>query len=48
MVNLGDNVARAVWAWWAPGGDTSVMATGYRLTEPVPEQSDKARFPDAR
>lgn len=47
MVNLGDNVARAVWAWWAPGGDGSVMATGYRLTEPVPEQSEKARFPDA-
>ena len=48
MVNLRDEIARAVWAWWAPGGDTSVMATGYRLTEPVPVQSEKARFPDAR
>ena len=48
MVNLGDEVARAVWAWWAPGGDASVMATGYRLTERVPSQSDAARFPDVR
>ncbi|TDI36761.1 MAG: hypothetical protein E2P02_24330 [Acidobacteria bacterium] len=39
--------ARTVWAWWAPGRGGSVMATRYRLTEPLPEQSGKARFPDA-
>ncbi len=48
MVNLGDGIARAVWAWWAPGGDTSVMGPGYRITETLPSQPASARFPDAR
>ena len=48
MVNLTDEVARTVWVWWAPGGDASVLTTGYRLTETVPAQSEKTRFPDVR
>lgn len=47
MVNLGDDVARTVYAWWAPGGDRSVLASGYRMIEPVPDQAAEARFPPA-
>jgi len=39
MVNLtGDNV-RAIWVWWAPGGDKEVFAGDYEFTEPVPEKN---------
>lgn len=39
MVNhTGDNV-RAIWVWWAPGGDKEVFAGDYEFTEPVPEKN---------
>ena len=48
MVNLGDGVAKMVWTWWAPGGDTEKLSSGYRFVEPIPEPAPGARFPDAR
>jgi mannose-6-phosphate isomerase-like protein (cupin superfamily) len=36
MVNVGDERVRAVWAWWAPGGDRAVFDGGYRFVEPLP------------
>jgi quercetin dioxygenase-like cupin family protein len=36
MVNVGNDTVRAVWAWWAPGGDRSVFDGGYRFVEPLP------------
>ena len=39
MVNhSGDNV-RAIWVWWAPGGDKEVFAGDYEFVEPMPEEN---------
>ena len=42
MVNLTDDVARAVWGRWAPNGDRSVHQGEYRYVEPIPEQPPEA------
>ncbi len=47
MENLGGETVRAVWSWWAPGGDRAVFQSGYRFVEPLPQQSPDARFPAA-
>ena len=44
MVNLTDDIARAIWGRWAPNGDRSVYDGGYRYVEPLPEQAPEAVF----
>ncbi len=44
MVNLTDEPVRAVWFWWAPGGDADVFLAPYEFTEPPPEQPEGALF----
>ena len=39
MVNLTGDTVRAIWVWWAPGGDKEVFAGDYEFTEPVPENN---------
>jgi mannose-6-phosphate isomerase-like protein (cupin superfamily) len=39
MVNHGNDSVKAVWVWWAPGGDKEVFAGDYEFTEPVPEKN---------
>lgn len=46
MVNLTDDIVRAIWGRWAPNGDRSVYAGRYRYVEPLPEQSPEAVFPE--
>ena len=46
MVNLTDEPVRAVWFWWAPGGDADVFRAPYEFTEPAPAQPAGARFED--
>jgi quercetin dioxygenase-like cupin family protein len=46
MVNVGDDVARVVYLWWAPGGNSSILRVGSRLLEPAAEQPARAKFPD--
>jgi mannose-6-phosphate isomerase-like protein (cupin superfamily) len=38
MVNLTDEPVKAIWVWWAPGGDSDVFAGEYEFTEPTPDQ----------
>jgi len=45
MVNLTDEVVRAVWGRWAPDGDRSVFDGQYRFVEPPPVQPPEAVFP---
>ena len=44
MVNLGDEVLRTIWFWWAPGGKRDVLESDSRLVEPVPQEPEHARF----
>ena len=46
MVNIGDDVLRLVYFWWAPGGNQEVLKVGSSLLEPVPKQPEKAKFSD--
>lgn len=46
MVNLTDESVRAIWVWWAPGGDRDVFSGDYTFTEPAPAQPEAARFDD--
>ena len=46
MVNTGNDVARTVYFWWAPGGDRKVVGVASTLLEPAAEQPAHARFPD--
>lgn len=46
MVNLTDEVVKAVWIWWAPNGNTDVFESEYIFTEDAPEQSKNAGFRD--
>ncbi len=42
MVNLTDDIVRAVWGRWAPNGDRSVYEGESRYVEPIPEQPPEA------
>ncbi|MEM7100637.1 MAG: cupin domain-containing protein [Pseudomonadota bacterium] len=44
MVNLTDQPVRAIWMWWAPGGDSEVFKGAYEFTEPTPVQPPQAKF----
>ncbi|MFT7220922.1 MAG: mannose-6-phosphate isomerase-like protein (cupin superfamily) [Candidatus Azotimanducaceae bacterium] len=44
MVNPTDQLVKAIWVWWAPGGDTSAFAGEYEFTEPAPKQPKGAGF----
>ncbi len=44
MVNLTDEPVRAIWIWWAPGGDAAVFAAPYEFTEPPPESPNGVPF----
>lgn len=46
MENLTDTPVRAIWFWWAPGGDTEVFKAPYVFTEPAPTQPPEAVFED--
>lgn len=46
MANIGDDVLRVVYFWWAPGGNREVLKIGSKLLEPVPPQPERARFFD--
>lgn len=48
MVNLSDEVVKAVWIWWAPNGDTETFDTPYLFTEDAPEQPDSAKFENSQ
>ena len=39
MVNHTGDSVRAIWVWWAPGGNKEVFAGDYEFTEPVPEKN---------
>jgi mannose-6-phosphate isomerase-like protein (cupin superfamily) len=39
MVNRTGDIVRAIWVWWAPGGNREVFAGDYEFTEPVPEKN---------
>jgi mannose-6-phosphate isomerase-like protein (cupin superfamily) len=39
MVNKSDDNVKAIWIWWAPGGDREVFAGDYEFTEPAPEKN---------
>ncbi len=39
MVNRTGDIVRAIWVWWAPGGNRKVFAGDYEFTEPVPEKN---------
>jgi mannose-6-phosphate isomerase-like protein (cupin superfamily) len=45
MVNLIDEVVRAVWGRWAPDGDRRVFDGQYRFVGPPPVQPPEAVFP---
>ncbi len=47
MVNLTDDLVRAVWGRWAPNGDRSVFEGEFRFVEPLPEQPPGAGFREA-
>jgi quercetin dioxygenase-like cupin family protein len=36
MVNKSDENVKAIWVWWAPGGDKEVFAGDYEFIEPEP------------
>ena len=42
MVNMTDDIARAVWGRWAPNGDRSVYEGVSRYVEPIPVQPPEA------
>lgn len=44
MTNLTDEPVRAIWVWWAPGGETEVFKSPYEFTEPAPVQREGASF----
>jgi quercetin dioxygenase-like cupin family protein len=44
MTNDGDEVLRAVYFWWAPGGDRAALKGPVALVEPVPPQPPQATF----
>jgi quercetin dioxygenase-like cupin family protein len=44
MVNLTDKPVKAIWVWWAPGGDATIFAGEYTFTEASPEQPAGAGF----
>jgi len=46
IANVGDEVVRAVYFWWAPGGDRTVLGIPSTLVEPMPDEPADARFPD--
>lgn len=46
MINIGDDVLRLVYFWWAPNGNREVLTVPSELLEPVPQQPAKAKFPD--
>ncbi|MBT3624669.1 MAG: cupin domain-containing protein [Gammaproteobacteria bacterium] len=39
MVNHTGDSVRAIWVWWAPGGNKEVFAGDYEFSEPVPEKN---------
>ena len=39
MENPTDELVKAIWIWWAPGGDSSVFSGSYEFTEPPVEGS---------
>ena len=39
MVNPTGDIVRAIWVWWAPGGNREVFASDYEFTEPAPEKN---------
>ena len=47
MVNLTDDLVRAVWGRWALNGDRSVFEGEFRFVEPLPEQPPGAGFREA-
>ena len=44
MVNLTDEIARAIWGRWAPNGDRSVYQGESQYVEPLPIQPPEAVF----
>lgn len=45
MTNDGGEILRAVYFWWAPGGDRAVLDLPVELVEPAPPQPPQAKFP---
>ena len=39
MVNRSGDIVKAIWVWWAPGGNREVFAGDYEFMEPVPEKN---------
>ena len=44
MENRTDAVVKAIWIWWAPGGDASVFSGSYEFTEPAPPEPNGQGF----
>lgn len=39
MVNHTGDKVKAIWIWWAPGGDKEVFSGAYEFVEPAPEEN---------
>ena len=39
MVNHSNENVKAIWVWWAPGGDKEVFSGDYEFVEPAPEEN---------